>query len=180
MTEEMLQETKTFYQQMYSEKTVCDVKIEDYVTSLPMLTENEADLLEGLITLEEASKVLKNMQNGKAQELMEWKLTFWNSFGNNFGVFVVRSLNEGVAKVEMSIAQKEGKIICLPKGDKPREHLKNWRPISLLNVTYKIGSSCIANWLKTLLPNLISEDQTGFVAGRYIGDNPRLLYMIYY
>ena len=146
-----------------------------------MLTENEADSLEGLITLEDASKVLKNMQNGKAQELMEWKLTFWNSFGNNLGVFVVRSLNEGVAKGEMSIAQREGKIICLPKGDKPRDCLKNWHPTALLNVIYKIGSSCIANWLKTLLPNLISEDQTGFVAGRYTGDNLRLLCdMIYY
>ena len=48
-------------------KIVYDVKIEDYVTSLPKLTENEPDLIEGLITLEEASKVLKKRrkkQNG--------------------------------------------------------------------------------------------------------------------
>lgn len=76
----------------------------------------------------------------------------------------------------MSISQREGVIVCLPKGDKPREFLKNWRPISLLNVTYKIGSSCIANRIKKELPNLISEDQTGFIAGRFIGDNLRLLY----
>ena len=40
---------------------------------------------------------------------------------------------------EMSPIQKEGIIICIPKGDKPREYLKNWRPISLLNVVYKIA-----------------------------------------
>ena len=78
----------------------------------------------------------------------------------------------------MSITQKQGIIICLPKGDKPREFLKNWRPISLLNVTYKIGSSCIANRIKTVLPNLINEDQTGFISGRYIGDNLRTIYDI--
>ena len=41
---------------------------------------------------------------------------------------------------------------------------------------YKIGSTCIANRLKRVLPSLISEDQTGFMANRYIGDNIRLIY----
>ena len=78
----------------------------------------------------------------------------------------------------MSVTQRQGIIITIPKRDKPREFLKNWRPISLLNVTYKIGSSCIASRLKLVLPQLINEDQTGFVAGRYIGDNIRQLYDI--
>ena len=41
---------------------------------------------------------------------------------------------------------------------------------------YKIGSSCIANRIKTVLPLLVNEDQTGFIAKRYIGDNIRLIY----
>ena len=81
----------------------------------------------------------------------------------------------------MSTTQREGVIVCIPKGDKPREYLKNWRPISLLNVVYKIGSASIANRIKTVLPKLIHEDQSGFVQERYIGDNIRLLYdMIHY
>jgi hypothetical protein len=103
---------------------------------------------------------------------------FLKFFWREIGIFVVRSLNEGFENKKMSITQREGIIVCLPKGDKPREFLKNWRPISLLNVTYKIGSSCIANRIKTMLPNLINEDQSGFVSGRYIGDNLRLLYDI--
>ena len=120
------------------------------------------------------------MQNGKSPGTDGMTVDFLKFFWKHLGVFVVRSLNEGVAKGEMSITQKEGIIICLPKGDKPREYLKNWRPVSLLNTTYKIGSSCIANRLKTVLPNLISEEQTGFVAGMYIGDNLRLLYDMTY
>jgi hypothetical protein len=27
-----------------------------------------------------------------------------------------------------------GSIHCVPKGDKPRQFMKNWRPISLLNI----------------------------------------------
>lgn len=46
----------------------------------------------------------------------------------------------------------------------------------MLNVVYKIGSACIANRLKAVLPTLINEDQTGFIKNRYIGDNIRLIY----
>ena len=89
---------------------------------------------------------------------------------------MARAINDGFDKGEMSPTQKEGIIICIPKGDKPREYLKNWRPISLLNVVYKIATSCIAERMKKVLPTLISEDQTGFMANRYIGNNTRLIY----
>ena len=41
---------------------------------------------------------------------------------------------------------------------------------------YKIGSACIANRLKVVLPTLINQDQTGFMADRFIGDNIRLIH----
>lgn len=53
---------------------------------------------------------------------------------------------------------------------------KNWRPICLLNVIYKIASGCIANRLKLYMGKLISRDQTGFLKGRFIGENIRLVY----
>ena len=94
------------------------------------------------------------------------------------GSFAVRSLNDGFRKGELSTTQKEkeGVIICILKGGKSKDLIKNWRPISLLNVVYKIGSACIAKRLKSVLPSLISEDQTGLMANRYIGDNIRLIY----
>ena len=79
-------------------------------------------------------------------------------FGLQLGAFVVKSLNDGFRKGELSSTQKEGVIICIPKGDKPKDLIKNWRPISLLNVVYKIGSTCIANRLKRVLPSLNQED----------------------
>ena len=57
--------------------------------------------------------------------------------------------------------------------------LKNWRPITLLNVIYKLMSSAIANRLKTVLDKLIYQDQNGYISGRYIGKkNIRLVYDI--
>ena len=58
----------------------------------------------------------------------------------------------------------------IPKGDKPKDKLSNWRPITLLNTVYKLISGVLANRISTLLPKLINSDQSGFVKGHYIGE----------
>ena len=94
------------------------------------------------------------------------------------GDFIVRSINYGYIAGELSESQRSGIITCLPKGDKPRQYLKNWRPITLLNTIYKIASGVIASRLKTVLNRLVHGDQTGFIPGRYIGENTRIVYDI--
>ena len=37
-----------------------------------------------------------------------------------------------------------GIILLLPKGEKDKEYLENWRPITLLNCVYKLISSVLA------------------------------------
>ena len=48
--------------------------------------------------------------------------------------------------------------------------------MSLLNVVYKLASSFISNRVKTVLDKLINQDIKGFIAGRFIGENDRLIY----
>ena len=176
-TDDMLNETKSFYEKLYKcQPNNTEYCKEFFTETLPKLDEDSSKNLEGYITLEEASAALKSMTNGKSPGTDGMTVDFFKFFWKQIGGFVVRSINEGFETNKMSITQREGIIVCIPKGDKPREFIKNWRPISLLNVTYKIASSCIANRLKTVLPNLINYDQTGFVPGRYIGDNLRLIY----
>ena len=69
-------------------------------------------------------------------------------------------------------------ITCIPKGNKDRSLIKNWRPISLLCVIYKLASGVIANRLKGTLDSVISQCQTGFIEGRFISENTRLVYDI--
>ena len=47
-------------------------------------------------------------------------------------------------------------------------------------MVYKLASTVIANRLKTVLDNVISEEQKGFISGRFIGENIRLIYDILY
>ena len=64
----------------------------------------------------------------------------------------------------------------MPKPNKDKKLLSNWRPITLLNQCYKILSGVLAERIKPTLPSVINQDQKGFVKGRYIGECIRTTY----
>ena len=119
------------------------------------------------------------MKNAKSPGNDDFTVKFFKLFRPDFGHFILKSFkNDGYRKGTLSITQKQGIITCIPKPNKSRQLLKNWRPISLLNVIYKLASSVIANRIKTILDKVIHEDQKGFISGRFIGENVRLIYDI--
>ena len=81
-------------------------------------------------------------------------------------------------KGKLSTTLRQCIVVCLPKGSKDRSQLKNWRPILLLSVVYKLASCAIAERLKQTLSATISNTQTGFISGRQISDSTRLIYDI--
>ena len=59
------------------------------------------------------------------------------------------------------------------KGD--RLNPANWRPITLLNVDYKIFSRAFAARLLKVIHHVVGPDKTGGVPGRFIGENVALM-----
>ena len=75
----------------------------------------------------------------------------------------------------LSITQRRGIIKLVPKKDSEPHLIKNRRPLSLLNCDYKIAAKAIANRIKSVTSKLINNDQTGFIKGRFIGENITLI-----
>ena len=114
------------------------------------LSDLESAKLEGELKLEEISKALYTMKNNKSPGVDGFPAEFFKVFWEKLKFFVLRALNTAFTTGRMSVTMRTCIINCLPKGNKPREFLNNWRPISLLSVLYKLASAAIADRLKSV------------------------------
>ncbi|CAM2117359.1 unnamed protein product [Caretta caretta] len=74
---------------------------------------------------------------------------------------------------EFWLAWRAVLALLLKKGD--LRDLRNWRPISLLSMDYKVVAKVISLWLGSVLADVVHSDQTYTVPGRTILDN---LYLV--
>ena len=138
------------------------------------LSEESKQMLDQDITKEEIAKALKKMPNNKSPGQdgipVELYKIYWYLFGDD----LLDVFKAGLEDNCLSYTQYLAVIILLyKKGD--RADIRNWRPISLLNLDYKILSKVFAERLKLILHEIISDEQKGCVPGRFIGDNIRYI-----
>ena len=89
---------------------------------------------------------------------------------------LLASINHTFKIENLSPTQNIGITTLIPKQNKDKAYLKNWRPLTLLNTQYKIISGCLAERMKKVLPNIIHSDQKGYLPGRYIGEVTRNMF----
>ena len=117
------------------------------------------------------------MKNNKTPGLNVFTSEFCQKNWNDVHIYLIHSLNTAGEVGHLSISQRQGVISYILKEDISKSYLKNWRPISLLNVDKKkIGSSVIANRIKHFLDKLIGSSQKVFLKGCYIGECIRLIF----
>ena len=128
------------------------------------------------ISSEEVLHAISNGKHGVAPGISGFSREFYQFFGKDLIGFIMAYINFSEQIGILSNNQRIGVITLLPKGQKDKKSLKNWRPITLLSTLYKIISGVIGNRFKKFLPKVIGLDQKGFVDGRFIGEVTRLLY----
>ena len=89
----------------------------------------------------------------------------------DLGSILVKTLNYSYDEGELSSSQKQAVITLIEKKDKDKRYIRNWRPISLLNVDLKIASKALALTIRPVLKNVICHDQTAYIKDRYIGES---------
>lgn len=95
--------------------------------------------------------------------VLQWifYLAFWCILGKH----LVACFNYAHEYRELSNSQK----------GKDKRLIKNWRPISVINVDTKIASKVLAKRLEHILPDLIHYHQNVYVEGRSIFDAVRTI-----
>ena len=100
---------------------------------------------------------------------------FWKDVGDDLWRFVKNVFEMG----SYDAATTETLMVLIPKGDHPTS-FKNFRPISLCNVTYKIIYKVLVTRLRPFLNDIISPLQNSFILGRSTKDNAIILQEIIY
>lgn len=139
-------------------------------SNVPTLSNNQYDYLQEPFTMMEIETALFEIDGYKAPGPDGMPAIFyqhfWPSVKDDITQMVASFLNSGRMLKELN----QSTIILIPKGDE-QQSCKDYRPISLCNVSYKIISKVLTNRLQKLMQELISPFQKAFAKGRSITDN---------
>ena len=89
------------------------------------------------MTGNELLKSIKYFKNNKTPGTDGLTAEFYKFFWQDIKHVLLAGINYALVYGKLSVEERRGIISLLPKKDKDRLYLKNWRPITLLNVDYK-------------------------------------------
>ena len=102
---------------------------------------------------------------------MALQSSFFSKFWNLLGPLLLEVINKCFADGELTDSMKSSVTRLIFKKRGNIRDLKNWRPISLLNVDYKICSKSITLRLSKVLDSIVDPDQTCSIPGWSISSN---------
>jgi len=174
--DEITKAISKFYKDLYKKQAdLNDPSPTDAIfKELPKLDENDKNKLVEPITIDELYKTLNTCKesapgpDGISYEV--YKKT-WEISGN----VILNAWNHSIRIGQTSQSQREAVITLLEKKGKDKSELINLRPISLSNCDIKICTKTIALRTNMVLEKLLCTTQTGYVPGRQVTNNNRLI-----
>jgi hypothetical protein len=177
-TDDMLKSVYLYYSELYGQRV--DHSSADVVAARERLFSTisqkldpslqETQDLEADLVLDELTDAIEQLGTAKVPGSDGLTVRFFRFFWASLGPLLLRvwnvSTEEGHLPGSLQLA-----LITLIHKKQARNLWKNYRPISLLNISYKILSKALANRLKKVLTQVVNPDQTGCVPGRFIGEN---------
>lgn len=115
------------------------------------------------------------MRSGKSPGPDGYPVEFFKNFLNQLVPLLLEVYEDSLQRGFLPPTLMQASISLLLKKDKDPTKCSSYRPISLLNVDVKILAKVLARRLETVLPTVISEDQTGFIKNRHSFTNVRKL-----
>ena len=95
---------------------------------------------------------------------------FYKVFWKFLKIIVLGAVHEIFENKELPLTVWLGIIALIPKGDKDKRIISNWRHLTLLETLYKLISSTVAARLKPTLDRPLGHEQKAYVPGRFISE----------
>jgi len=157
--QEIVDIVQSFYKRLYSSTNIDDNIASKFLgKNITKLTPQHSADLEQPITLKELYDAITTMKKGKTPGPDGFSLEFYLTFYQDIKHLLLDALNYTYSHTDHDPTLRKGIItLCFKKGN-PAD-IKNYRPISLLNVDYKILNKILNERLKNSLNHLISPLQ---------------------
>ena len=165
---------ETLFKRNFSKTNVEKQRFLNYLSN-KTLTNEQYDLRENKISETDLFDSMKSMKNNKTSGSDGLTKEFYETFWDELKTPLMESVNQAFHTEILSISQRQAIIKLIAKNDHNKRYIKNWRPISLLNVDTKILSNAFSKKLETVLPTLISSQQTVSAKKRFIEKSGRLI-----
>lgn len=123
-----------------------------------------------LYSTEEVALALSQMSPIKSSGPDSFPVLFFKKYWHTLGSSISNCVLDFLNHHNLPVALNYTFIVLIPKVSSPK-CMSEFRPISLCNVIYKIGSKVIANRIKPYLNDIISPTRSAFVPRRLITDN---------
>uniref|UniRef100_A0A8D2LM88 Reverse transcriptase domain-containing protein n=1 Tax=Varanus komodoensis TaxID=61221 RepID=A0A8D2LM88_VARKO len=177
--EEMLDVVERYYTQIYREKPIRGEEIRNFFDSLPQkdlnlihpgLADEDLRELEKPITQEEVEMAITQGKSGSAPGPDGLGWNFYKLFKTWIGPALTKVFNFLLQQPKLSQSFYQSTLIFFAKqGDLTL--VKNWRPIALTNVDYRILAKILNGRLARLAPKIVVPGQTSAVPGRSMLDS---------
>ena len=175
--EDILKEAHKFYSQLFAKDNDVTLPV-NILDDVPQISPHQYRIMAEPITLSELFKALQGMRQISSPGSDGLTVPFYLHFWEEIKHYLLASYNHAFRVGHMSISQRLGLIKLIPKKYRNLLLILNWRPITLLNVDFKILMKLFANRLKMILPDIIHPDQRGFIHGRNLGNGILDLYAL--
>jgi len=155
------------FKELYS-KQQC-TKFDIAPLGLNKLSQNQKEELEQEVTRQEIDSALASCESTKAPGYDGFNLKcikkMWSVIGEDFYAYIQNFFRTGNLHNSFNTTW----VTLIPK-KKGQLQVSDFRPISLVGSIYKLIAKILSRRLKGVLPSLVGETQTAFVAGRQILD----------
>ena len=140
---EILEEMRVFYQDLYSFKEITRIEesmFNNYQRNMPKLFNEESSKLDLKITLNELYTQIFSTKNNKSPGTDGFTNEFLKIFWDELKYLLLELMNFFFETEHINQNFLLGIRTCIPKGNKAKNNITNWRPITLLNSLYKFFS----------------------------------------